>query len=109
MGEKISWAEGAQQLAALQTLMLEAAATDYPEVGLLIRSDEPELLIEYLNRAKQKEPLLQDLIISIKSVGVVIYHQFNRRENARVEAERSEDSNGKENGSPDNPTPRPNL
>jgi hypothetical protein len=78
MGEKISWAEGAQQLAALQTLMMEALATEYPEVGLLVMSDEPELLIEYLNRAKQKEPLLQDLIISIKSSGVAIYHQFKR-------------------------------
>ena len=95
MGEKISWAEGAQQLASLQTLMLEAMATEYPEVGLLIQTDEPELLIEYLNRAKQKEPLLQDLIISIKSAGVVIYHQFKRKPD-EIEATDRETRFGKE-------------
>lgn len=98
MGERISWAEGAQQLQAIQTLMLEAAATQYPEVGLLIRSDEPELLIEYLNRAKQKEPLLQDLIISIKSAGVVLYHNFKRAE-----------TDGKENGQANDPASHPDL
>jgi hypothetical protein len=99
MGEKISWAEGAQQLAALQGLMMEAAATEYPEVGLLIQSDEPELLIDYLNRAKQKDPILQDMVISIKSSGVLIYRPFVKRI----------PENGEENRSTDDSPPRSDL
>jgi hypothetical protein len=80
MGERISWAEGAQQLIQLQTLMMEAYATQLPEFGVLVRTDEPELLIDYLNRAKQKDPALQDMIISIKSMGVIIYHDVSKQD-----------------------------
>jgi hypothetical protein len=108
MGEKISWAEGAQQLMAIQSLMLEAMATEYPEVGLLVHTDEPELLIDYMNRAKQKEPILQDIIISIKSAGLVIYHQFRRPENSGDERLKGA-SDGTQDGSADDAPPRSDL
>ena len=76
MGERISWAEGAEQLRRLQSLLMEALSTVRPEVGYLLTTDEPELLIDYLNRAKQKDPVLQGIVISIKSAGVLIYHQL---------------------------------
>lgn len=76
MGERISWAEGAAQMVELQALLMEVMGKEYPRVGYLVRTEEPELFIEYLNRAKQKDPLLQGVVISVKSMGVVVYQQI---------------------------------
>jgi hypothetical protein len=98
MGEKITWAEGAEQLRALQTLLLQVMSSEGSEVGLVLRTDEPELLIDYLYRAKQKEPLTQDVVVRMSSMGVLVYRAFSK-----------ESTDGKEDRSTDDGTPHPGV
>lgn len=75
MAEKLSREESARQRRELQQLMMEAyAAVSWPEVGLLVETDEPVLLYNYLHAVKQEDPALTKMVIGLSSEGVVIYH-----------------------------------
>lgn len=89
MGERLSREESAHQRRELQQLMMEAYATDWPEVGLLVETDEPELLYNYLHAVKQEDPALTKMIVGLTSGGVVIYHD-HARENAGAKDEQKD-------------------
>ena len=72
MGVRLTWAEARKQAAELRALMMEALAQSPPAIGLLVTTEEPDLFISTLNRAKLNEPMLAPIQIRMTREGIAI-------------------------------------
>lgn len=74
MGVRLSWAQARQQEKELQSLMMQVLACDPPEIGVLVRAEEPDLFIQTINRAKSRDPLLKPIQVRMTAEGIALVY-----------------------------------